>query len=124
VLPVWAQTGFHGGPPRTTHVVGRQGQIAAIVFGYPLRASSSTPATGHGNKILWVSRTLPASPAALWIRAQQMTGTKAVGAPVGRVLMGGPGPSYVNLPRPGCWRLQLSWSGRKDTLDLAYGSGS
>jgi hypothetical protein len=34
--------------------------------------------------------------------------------------MGGPGPSIVNLPSPGCWKLTLRWSGRVDTLDLEY----
>ena len=53
-----------------------------------------------------------------------MAGVEAVGPPVERVIMGGPGPSLLNLSRPGCWRLKLSWSGRTDTLDLAYGSGS
>jgi hypothetical protein len=33
---------------------------------------------------------------------------------------GGPGPSGINLPAPGCWRLALRWSGRTDELDLQY----
>src|SRR5262249_2762831 len=61
-------------------------------------------------------------PAALWIHAQRMERGRPVGKPAGRVLAGGPGPSYVNLPSAGCWRLELSWSGLTDTLDLAYGS--
>jgi hypothetical protein len=40
-----------------------------------------------------------------------------------RVVPGGPGPSIVNLPQAGCWRLTLAWSGQTDTLDLAYGTG-
>jgi hypothetical protein len=36
------------------------------------------------------------------------------------VIAGGPGPSIVNLPTPGCWRLTLGWAGQVDTLDLRY----
>ena len=37
-----------------------------------------------------------------------------------RVVPGGPGPSFLNLPAEGCWRLSLSWSGRRDVLDVRY----
>jgi len=37
---------------------------------------------------------------------------------------GGPGPSIVDVPAPGCWRLTLSWSARRDSLDLQYRAGS
>jgi hypothetical protein len=49
-----------------------------------------------------------------------MTGTHAVGHPVTRVVVGGPGPSIIDLPAAGCWRVSLAWSGRTDTLDLQY----
>jgi hypothetical protein len=32
----------------------------------------------------------------------------------------GPGPSYVDMPVPGCWTLHLSWGGRTDELSLRY----
>jgi hypothetical protein len=32
----------------------------------------------------------------------------------------GPGPSYVNMPAPGCWTLHLSWGGHTDQLSLRY----
>ena len=54
------------------------------------------------------------------IRAQRMEGRRRVGRPVTRVVVGGPGPSGINLPAPGCWRLSLRWSGRADELDLRY----
>jgi hypothetical protein len=120
-LPAWARGGFSSPQPRISHAVGRAGQIAAIVFGYPLR---SPPAEGRNNKILWVSRTWPKKPAPLWIRAQRMDGTRAIGAPVRHIVPGGLGPSIVDLPEAGCWRFTLSWSGRKDSLDLAYGVGN
>ena len=102
------------------HVLGRSGRIVAIVFAYPLR---SPPAQGRNNKILWVPRRTPGAVAAMWIRAQRMEGAQRVGMPFIRVVPGGPGPSIVNLPQAGCWRLTLAWSGQTDTLDLAYGTG-
>ena len=121
VLPTWARAGFSSPRPRIPHVLGHSGRIVAILFGYPLR---SPAAAERNNKILWVSRTLPGTPAALWIKAQRMDGAADVGPAVGRILRGGPGPSIVDMPSPGCWRLTLSWSGRRDTLDLAYGTGA
>jgi hypothetical protein len=116
VLPVWARGGFSDPKPRIPHVLGRSQRIVAILFGYPLR---SPPRAGRSNKILWVSRTTP-NASALRIRAQRMNGSSPVGAPVARKVAGGPGPSIINLPSAGCWRLALRWSGQTDTLDLQY----
>ncbi len=117
VLPTWARTGFSDPRPRLPHVVGRSGEIAALVFGYPLR---SPAVEDRGNKILWVSRRTVRPLSDLRIRAQRMEGRRRVGRPVTRVVVGGPGPSGINLPAPGCWRLTLRWSGRSDQLDLRY----
>ncbi|TML10630.1 MAG: hypothetical protein E6F94_06570 [Actinobacteria bacterium] len=96
-------------------MLGRAQRIVAILFGYPLRS----PPGRRRNKILWVSRKT-SSATALRIRAQRMDRSTTVGAPVTRTVSGGPGPSIVNLPSPGCWRLTLHWSGRVDSLDLNY----
>ena len=117
VLPSWARTGFSDPRPRLPHVLGRSHQIAALVFGYPLR---SPPLKDRGNKILWVSRRAVKPLSDLRIHAQRMAGRHRVGRPVTRVVAGGPGPSGINLPAPGCWRLTLRWSGRTDELDLQY----
>jgi hypothetical protein len=117
VLPSWARTGFSDPRPRMPHVLGRSGDIAAIVFGYPLLAP---PAESRSNKILWVSRRPIKPPDRLRIRAQRMRGSRPVGKHVVRVVQGGPGPSIVNLPVHGCWRLTLQWSGRSDELDLDF----
>jgi hypothetical protein len=117
VLPTWARTGFSDPRPRLPHVIGRSGEIAALVFGFPLR---SPPLKDRGNKILWVSRRTVEPLSDLRIRAQRMEGRRRVGRPVTRVVAGGPGPSGINLPAPGCWRLTLRWSGRTDELDLRY----
>lgn len=117
VLPVWARAGF--GPPtqRVPHVLGTSGSITAILFAYPLL---SPPPHDHNNKILWVSRVATKPSSDLLIAAQRMNGTRRVGSPVGRRVPGGPGPSLINLPSPGCWRLTLRWSGHVDRLDLQY----
>lgn len=98
--------------------LGRSRNIVAILWADrdPL---VSPPLADRNNKILWVAR-LPWVSANLWIRAQRMVGTRSVGRPVSRVLRGGPGPSIVDLPAPGCWRLALRWSGRSDSVDLRY----
>jgi hypothetical protein len=116
VLPVWARGGFSEPKPKLPHVVGRSKRIVAIIFGYPL---VSPPSPRRANKILWVARA-PAQPSDLRISARLMRGTHASRLVVERRVRGGPGPSIVNLPAAGCWRLTLRWSGRSDTLDLVY----
>ncbi len=117
VVPVWARAGFSDPKPRIAHVLGARRDIVAILFGYPLL---SPPSKLRNNKILWVSRRKLTPLSDLRIRAQRMVGSRAAGQPVVRMIAGGPGPSIVDLPAPGCWRLTLRWSGYTDTLDLAY----
>jgi len=116
VLPTWARTGFSDARPRMPYALGGSGRIAAILWG-PL---DSPPAANVNNKILWVSR-VPVRPGSdLKIQAQRMDGTDRLGDPVTRTVTGGPGPSIINLPSPGCWRLTLRWSGWTDHIDLQY----
>jgi hypothetical protein len=117
VLPVWARAGFSEARPRMRYELGASRRIAAIPFG----TLNSPPAANHTNKILWVSHVSSTRPgASLRILAQRMTGTRRDGTPVMRAVSGGPGPSIINLPSPGCWRLTLRWSGWTDQLDLQY----
>lgn len=118
VLPVWTRGGFSNPRPRMHYELGRAREIAAILWADPLLFP---PPSDHNNKILWVSRREPDAPGfALWIHAQRMIGIRTVGSPVTRVVAGGPGPSIINLPAAGCWRINLAWSGSRDTLDLQY----
>jgi hypothetical protein len=81
----------------------------------------SPPPKDRGNKILWVSRD-PVKPLSdLRISAQRVEDGKPVGRPVRRVVVGGPGPSGIDMPATGCWRMTLRWSGRTDELALRYG---
>jgi hypothetical protein len=116
VLPTWARAGFSNPRQPMPFALGRSARVVAIPFG-PLE---SPPAATHNNKILWVARTPARAGENLTIRAQRMTGIRRVGQPVSRIVRGGPGPSIINLPSPGCWQMTLRWSGHHDQLDLAY----
>ncbi len=117
VLPEWARAGFGDPQPAMPHVLGDSGEIVAILFGDPL---SSPVASDHANKILWVSHDAAVVASSLDISAQRMDGVTPVGEPVTRQIAGGPGPSHVDLPGAGCWRLGLTWADRSDSLDLEY----
>jgi hypothetical protein len=117
VLPSWARGGFSDAKPRIAHVTGRSGTIMGILFAQPLEAP---PAKTHNNKILWVARVGTSTFTDLRIAAQRMVGSHTVGKPVARVVNGGPGPSIIDLPAAGCWRLDLKWAGHRDTLDVRY----
>ncbi len=112
VLPVWARGGFSDPRPRVRYVASRTGAMVAIEFA-PL---FSPPAADSNNKILWVSR-LPQEGASTLRIDARLAGARSA---VVRRVQGGPGPSIINLPEPGCWHLTLRWSGHVDTMDLAY----
>jgi len=111
VLPGWARTGFSEPRPRVPYVMGDSGAIAAILFAQPL---TTPPSPDHSNKILWVSRVDDGS--SLRVTATLLDGS----ATATRVVDGGPGPSIIDLPKPGCWHLTLKWGDNSDTLNLAY----
>jgi hypothetical protein len=117
VLPAWARAGFTDEEPSVAHSIGRSGAIAAIVFGATLYAP---PKQDQGNKILWVARDRVDAPGPLTISAQRMDGRTPVGDPVRLSVPDGPGPSTIDLPVAGCWRLALGWGDRSDSLDLEY----
>ncbi|GAA2641135.1 hypothetical protein GCM10010399_88650 [Dactylosporangium fulvum] len=93
--------------------MGDRGDIVAAVFGYPLAVARTD---GASNKILWVSKA-PTPPGDLVIEAK-LDGSEVAAS---RRVPGGPGPSIIDLPQPGCWRLTLTWTDHADTMDLVYG---
>lgn len=116
VLQSWARTGFSDPEPKIPHVLGDKGLIVAILFG-PLEAP---PGPNTGDKVLWVAKD-PVKPLSdLKITAERVEDGKPVGRPEHRTVQGGPGPSGIELPKAGCWRMSLAWSGRKDQLELRY----
>ncbi len=116
-LPDWADAGFSG-DARVPHVFGAKGDIVAVLFAHPLRQVRTD---GSNNKILWVARAAttspdPTAPATMVITARlDGTDTRVI-----REVAGGPGPSIIDLPQAGCWRLDLRWSEHTDTMDLVY----
>lgn len=110
-LPTWARTGFTPRGFHWPHVVSDHGQIIAVLFG-PLRVHQ--PAGTH-NKVLWVAKT---GYGPLHIRAQLEGTSRTVTRTLADI-----GPSYVNMPAAGCWRMSLSWSPYHDTIALRYQAG-
>jgi hypothetical protein len=110
LLPTWARADFGPAGLHTPHVIGDRGEILGVLFG-DLRVHQ--PAGTH-NKILWVAKR---GFGPLQIRAQ-LEGTSRT---VARTLPDGPGPSYVDMPAPGCWQMSLTWAGFHDTAAFRYG---
>jgi hypothetical protein len=128
VLPTWARVGFSDpSPSGMPYTLGDKGRILGIIFGYPLAAPPRS--AGLNNKILWVASPTPddgstdqdgAASGDLKIDARLAGATDTVH----REVPGGPGPSIIDMPRPGCWHLTLTWSNHTDTLDLRYEAAS
>lgn len=118
VLPAWARTGFSDPRPRIAHTLGRSGRIVAILFG----DLASPPQKDGGNKVLWVARDPVKAMSDLRISAQRVEDGHPVGRAVRRAVVGGPGPSGIDMPAAGCWRMTLRWSGRTDELELRFRS--
>ncbi len=114
-LPVWARSGFSPAGQAMPHVLGEAGNIVAILWAS--RDALHSPALqDRSNKILWVSRIPLTGADPLIIKATLAGSTRTATASVS----GGPGPSIIDLPAPGCWTLHLSWSGHTDELKLRY----
>jgi hypothetical protein len=96
------------------HAIASTGDVAAFFFAHPLVA-------GRGqaqNKVLWVVRGGSRTPFAIVARsaksarAVQFTGDS--GGASGQIQR-----TILTLPRPGCWRLDLSWgAGKRARLDV------
>jgi hypothetical protein len=111
-LPVWARSGFTPADIAMPHVMGAAGSIVAILWATP-NALHAPALPNRANKILWVSR-VSSGPMTIRATLAGSTRTATVDLP------NGPGPSYVDMPAPGCWTLQLSWGGHTDQLSLRY----
>jgi len=116
-LPTWARQGFNGSassgfPP---YVLSSGGDIVGVMFGNPLVAPPPSGAVGDEgpNKVLWVAK--DPSAGELTVDAH-LVGT-AQKADIGDISFG---PSYDNVPTPGCWRLTLHWLGPTETVDIVY----
>ena len=114
-LPTWARVGFTPPDRATTYVQGANGDIVGVLFGQ--RLTSPPPGNGRHNKILWVARVSGAGSMRI---AATLTGSDVS---VVRHVPGGPGPSIINMPAPGCWHFELTWAEYSDELDIPYEKG-
>jgi hypothetical protein len=92
------------------------GRAAAFFFADPLRAGHPT---NPANKVLWVVG-LPRHGMPLTISARR-AGSRSPAVRITRPADSEPGeiyPSYVDLPRAGCWRLVLAWGGHRAAIDV------
>jgi hypothetical protein len=121
-LPTWARSGFTPPSQSMPHVLGAHGGIVAVLWAQHDPLVTPTPA-GRANKILWVSKLPLAGGSPLEITARQLIGGAAVGAVQRRTVLGGPGPSTIDMPTAGCWQFTLRWSGHVDTVNLPYAAG-
>jgi hypothetical protein len=113
--PDWASSADH---PSIRYALGKHGQAAAFVFGYPLMAGNPEP---YSDKILWIV----ASP-------RDGMPLRLTGHPLGAAAPvvssawpadSAPGeiyPSDMVVPSSGCWQFTLTWNGHSDTIDLWY----
>jgi hypothetical protein len=121
-LPTWARSGFSPPSQPMPHVLGSHGGIVAVLWAQHDPLVTPTP-PGRANKILWVSKLPLSGGSPLEITARQLIGGAAVGAVQRRTVLGGPGPSTIDMPTAGCWQFTLRWSGHVDTVNLPYAAG-
>ena len=105
-LPEWARAGFSS-PDGNPFVRSSSGSLVAVVFANPL-LSPALP--DRGNQILWVPEETPDFTDNLVITGTLEGSTTSTTID----LHGAPGPSYVDMPVPGCWHLTLTWGDHTD----------
>ena len=114
--PQWAMPAFAGSSSAIgTFAVGVHRK--ALAYFAHLRAGHPT---NPANKILWIVH--PPRGLDLVIRAHPLAAAHPL-ITVRRPADSSPGPiypSYVDVPRAGCWAITLRWSGDIDSFDLAY----
>ena len=116
--PAWTAAAWADSSPglHIPYALASGNAAAAFFFAPELRAGHPT---NPNNKILWIVR-FPRNGTPLQIDAR----SGAAGTPTVRMSFpdnSSPGeiyPSFVDLPRPGCWALTLHWDTHTATLDV------
>ena len=114
VLPEWARDGFSDPRPVVPFVRSRSGKVVAILFTGHLW---SPPREDVSNKVLWFWQQAPGGATGDVTMTAQLAGTDTV---VSKGLPRPEGPSTVDLPRAGCWRITLRSPSGTDSIDLDY----
>jgi hypothetical protein len=112
-LPPWAESGGGGNIP---WAVGRPPEVVGVLFATELVAKGERP-DGSTNKILWLTRG-PVASSQLTLRARPANAA----TPIVTLRFAGyqQFPSIVDLPTPGCWQIDISWSAGP-TLNSTFG---
>ena len=116
--PAWTAPAWAGSSPGFTlpYALASDDAAAAFFFATRLRAGHPTNPT---NKVLWVVH-FPRNGKPLRITARLGTNPSRT-VHIWRPADSGPGeiyPSYVDLPRPGCWKLTLTWNAHHANIDI------
>lgn len=118
-VPSWAAPAHP--PTGVPHVLSRERNAIAFLFGYPLRAGHPMNRT---NKILWIvreprnGRPLVVS-GALGGRTSTVHASFPANSSPGQIY-----PSTINVPSPGCWHFALRWNGHGARFNLEYQSAT
>jgi hypothetical protein len=111
--PAWTAPAH---PPDLPYALGSGDAVAAFFFARPLRAGHpENPA----NKVLWVVGS-PRNRQPLLVTARP-AGDAGRAVHLREEADSGPGeiyPSIVDLPSPGCWRLELRWTSHRAVIDV------
>jgi hypothetical protein len=102
-------------PADLPHAVASTRDVAAFFFADPLLAGR--PHRGEPqNKVLWVVRGGARTPLVITARSSNSGRVRVVadsGGSSGQVQR-----TILTLPKPGCWRLDLSWDDNRARLDV------
>jgi hypothetical protein len=121
-LPDWTASAASPDLGEQGFVLSREGNVVGVLFVTPLIAGERTD--GANNKILWIMKE-PRNGSVLHIDAH-LVGDNTAGGSYDLPPNSSPGeiyPSIIDVPEPGCWRLNLSWDGNNATVDLEYDQG-
>ena len=118
-IPKWIDdAGAHNNPSFLPYVIASPAKAAGFLFAFPLRAGHPTD---PANKILWVVGK-PRNGFALEVSAHPLG---AANPTIDQYFPAnsGPGeiyPSIVDVPRAGCWHIDLKWNANEAAVDLGY----
>ena len=116
--PRWTAAAWSDSSPGFTvpYALASNGGAGAFFFAHSLRAGHPT---NPANKVLWIVR-LPRDGHPLTITAH-LSGHPSEHVQSSWPADSEPGeiyPSYVDLPKPGCWRLSLAWGPHRASIDV------
>jgi hypothetical protein len=116
--PAWTAAAWSSSSPgfTTPYALASNGAAGAFFFARPLRAGHPS---NPSNKVLWIVR-FPRNGNPLLITAR-LSGDPTAVVRISRPADSSPGeiyPSYVDLPKAGCWQLSLAWGPHRARIDI------